>query len=189
MNLGDITIQDFKNQFFRDFPYLNIWDETKIYNIDNVVYYSVNGLFYKCKNNGTTSIPTTILDWELVNDNILNYVLDADITKAQSEAKLLFNQSLFSSDAEIVLAFNYITAHFLAIDIRRSGEGINSKGEYLANSQSVGSISESKSIPNSISENPYLNIFTTTGYGQKYIGLVLPRLIGRISVVSGATNA
>jgi len=189
MNLDDITIQDFKNQFFRDFPYLNIWDNTKTYNIGNVVYYSITELFYKCKTNGTTSIPTTTENWDWIEDNIYNYILDIDITKAQTEAKSLFNQSLFSTESEIKLAFNYITAHFLAIDIRRSGEGINSKGEYLTNSQSVGSVSESKSIPTSISENPYFNIFTSTGYGQKYIGLVLPRLIGRISVVAGATNA
>jgi hypothetical protein len=189
MNLDDITIQDFKNQFFRDFPYLNIWEATKTYNIGNVVYYSVTNLFYKCKTNGTISIPTTVLNWDLESDDIFNYVLDADITKAQAEAKMLFNMSLFGTDAEIILAFNYLTAHFLAIDIRRSSEGINSKGDYLTNSQSVGSVSESKSIPSSISDNPYLNIFITTGYGQKYIGLVMPRLIGRMSVVAGGTNA
>ena len=123
MDLTTITTSDFKTHFFRDFPYLNEWDETEPYNTDDQVYYSVNGLFYKALSDGVTSIPTNTGDWERVTDSINNYILDADITKAFSEAQFNFNQSLFGSDDNIQIGYLYLTAHFLVLDIRRSGQG------------------------------------------------------------------
>ena len=150
----------------------------------------MTGLFYDCLNDSVTSIPTDTTDWERVTtDDIYNYVLDADITKAFSEAQVNFNQSLFSSDAQIQLAYLYLTAHFLVVDIRHSSQGVNSKGDFITSSQSVGNVSESLSIPDKIANNPIFQLYTTTGYGMKYLNLVLPRITGRVGVVRGTTVA
>lgn len=183
------TIQDFKDLFYRDFPYLNIWDSTKTYNTGDKVYYSVTSLFYQCLNNSVTSIPTETFDWSLIEDNLLNYVLDKDIEKAFDEAAINFNESLFSTEDEIKLAYLYVSAHFLVLDLRRSAQGINSKGDFVSESQSVGNVSESLSIPDKIANNPHFQLYTTTGYGMKYLNLVMPRLTGRVNVVKGAVNA
>lgn len=189
MDLTTITIQQFKDLFFRDFPYLPVWDNTSTYNTDNKVYYSVNTLFYKALNDGVTTVPTDTNDWIQYTDSVNNYVLDADIQKAYDEAMINFNQALFSTDAEITLAFLYLAAHFLVIDLRRSSQGINSKGDYSAQSQSVGNVSESLYIPDKLANNPVLQLYTTTSYGMKYLNLVAPRLVGRVGVVQSNTNA
>jgi hypothetical protein len=189
MDLDSIVVQDFKDLFFRDFPYLVIWDATKTYNTDKEVYYSTNELFYKCLNDGVTSLPTVTTDWDKITDDIYNYVLDADIEKAFTEAQVNFNQSLFGSDANIQLAYLYLTAHFLVVDLRRSSQGVNSKGDYSASSQSVGSVSESLHIPDKMANNPIFQLYTTTGYGMKYLNLVLPRLVGNVGVIRGNTVA
>lgn len=189
MDLTTITAQDFKDLFYRDFPYLNIWNVLSTYNTGALVYYAVNALFYTCLNNGVTSVPTTTADWSLTTDNTFNYVLDADIEKAFAEAMINFNQALFSTAAEIQLAFLYLSAHFLVTDIRRSSQGLNSRGDYIAQSQSVGNVSEALAIPDSINNNPQFSLYTTSGYGIKYLNLVMPRLVGHVGVVQGATNA
>lgn len=189
MDLTTITVDDFKNNFFRDFPYLNIWNSVSTYNTDNEVYYSTTDLFYKCLNDSVTSVPTTSADWERITDSIYNYVLNSGITKAFSEAQINFNQSLFANDAQITLAYLYLTAHFLVLDLRRSSQGINSMGEYTVQSQSVGSVNESLYIPDKIANNPLLQLYTKTGYGMKYLNLIMPRLVGNVRYVVGATNA
>ena len=189
MDLTTITVQDFKTLFFRDFPYLPVWVSTKTYNTDDKVYYEVTSLFYTAKSDGVTSTPVTEADWDTATDDILNYVLDADITKALAEASINFNQSLFSTDEQITLAFLYLAAHFLAIDLQRSAQGVNSSGNYTAQAQSVGNVSETLYVPDKLANNPIYQLYTTTGYGMKYLNLVLPRLVGRVSVVAGDTNA
>ena len=189
MDLSTITVEDFKDLFFRDFPYLNNWDNTATYNIDDEVYYTVTELFYKCLNNGVTSVPTDITDWEQKSDNILNYVLDKDIEHAFNEAQVNFNQSLFGTDDEITLVYLYLSAHFLVIDLRRSSQGVNSKGDFVAQSQSVGNVSESLKVPDVFANNPVFQLYTTTGYGLKYLNLAAPRLVGNIKTVEDRTNA
>ena len=189
MDLNTITVQDFKDLFFRDFPYLNVWVTGVSYIIDDEVYYDVNELFYKCTQATSSELPTNASFWDSIADSVFNYVLDADIQKAFDETKINFNQALFSTDAEIQLAFLYVSAHFLVLDLRRSSQGINSTGDYTAQSQSVGNVSETKHIPEKILNNPIFQLYTTTSYGMKYLNLVMPRLIGRVNSVRGATNA
>ncbi len=189
MDLNTITVQDFKDLFFRDFPYLNVWLSSAIYNTDDEVYYEVNKLFYRCLNDSVNTVPTNVTDWVQYSDSVYNYILDADIEKAFAEAKVNFNQALFSTDEEITLAFLYLAAHFLVIDIRNSSQGVNSKGNYNAQSQTVGNVSESLYIPDKIANNSIFQMYTTTGYGMKYINLVAPRLVGRVVAVRGAINA
>ena len=188
MDLDTITVDDFKNQFVRDFAYLPVWDNAKTYNTGAEVYYDVNELFYRCLNDGVTSTPVTVADWEQYSDSIENYVQDADITRAFGEAKLSINQALFSSDAEITLVYLYITAHYLVQDLQTALEGIESTGRYPVNSRSVGSVSESYSIPQRFLDDPMLSYYATTGYGRKYLSFLVPRMIGAVDIAHGATT-
>jgi hypothetical protein len=68
-------------------------------------------------------------------------------------------------------------------------QGIQSRGEQLVTSRSVGSVSESYDIPERFKNDPILNYYTKTGYGLKYLNMILPYLTGNISVAAGATQA
>ena len=74
-----VTVSDFKTQFPRFSPmYLPVYT-TGTYFKDDIVFYSVTALFYKCKVATTTNLPTVETDWELYNDSVLNYTQDNDI--------------------------------------------------------------------------------------------------------------
>jgi len=189
MDLDTITVADFKAQFPRDFPYLNIYDEEVLYNIGARVYYPSTELFYGCLVNGTIDIlPTVSANWVLAEDSIDNYIQDSDITRAFQEAKQVFNQALWGTDESITLGFLYVTAYFLVQDIRASMAGIMANGYFPVNSRSVGNVSESYSIPASFTEDPLLSMYTANAYGIKYLTMVLPMLRGNVVPVCGATR-
>jgi len=189
VNLDLITVADFKALFARDFPYLPVWSNTKLYNKDAVVYYENTELFYKALVNGVPvgTLPTDGDYWVLYPDNIYNYVLDADITKAFAEAQLVFNQTLFTSDANITLGYLYLTAHYLVNDINTSNAGLQSTGSYPVTGRTVGSVSENYEIPQYYLDNPLYLFYNKTGYGQKYLSMILPFLVGNVYAVAGTT--
>lgn len=190
MELSSITVLDFKTQFTRDFPYLNSFSLTGLYNIGDVVYYPTTLLFYQCKVDGTTNIaPTVTNNWTRITDSINNYIQDADINNAFLEAEQVFNDSLFTEDKFEKLAYLYLTAHFLVTDIRNSTQGVNSKGEGIVNSRSVGSMSESYEIPEIYSNDPVFSFYAKTGYGLKYLNMVVPLLRGNVQSILGWTQA
>lgn len=184
--VANFTIADFKSLFSRDFKYLPIWVNTNTYNQGDVVYYNVNKLFYRAKNNGVNSVPTTNNDWLLIVDNVNNYIQDADIDKAFDEACFVFNASLYPTD-KIKLPWLYLTAHFLVLDLRAGG--LKSESFALTSSKSVGSVSESYSIPDWILNNPQLAYLSKTSYGSKYLNMTIPYLVGNVGAVYGGTNA
>lgn len=189
MDLNTITVSNFKAQFARDFAYLPTWSNATTYNAGAIVFYATNSLFYKCLLNGTTAVPTDATKWELHAAEQYDYILDADITKAFTEAQANFNQGLFGDDTQITLAYLYLTAHYLVFDLQTSAAGINSTGQFNVSARSVGSVSESYSIPKIYEDNPTLSFYAKTGYGSKYISLLLPNLIGNMTAVWGGTNA
>lgn len=186
MDLNTITVADFKALFFRDFPYLPVWSASTTYNIGDVAYYT-NNLFYKSLINTNTSLPTDTDDWVLYPTTIYNYVLDADITKAFSEAKLEFNQGLFSSDADIKLGYLYLAAFFLVNDLQTAKAGVSAVGTGLVKTRSVGSVNESYDTPDWILDNPLYAIYWANRYGQKYLSFIIPLLVGNVGVVEGTT--
>lgn len=189
IDLNNVTVQDFKDLFVRDFLYLPVWLSTTTYNTGQEVYYEPTALFYRCLNNGVTSLPTDAGDWVLFNDEINNYVLDADITRAFQEAKVTFNQGLFPSEDEIRLAYLYLVAHYLVNDLKTALQGIESAGSQIVQSRSVGSVSESYAIPDAWTASPIYNFYTQSQYGLKYLNLLLPQLVGNVQIATGATNA
>jgi len=189
MDLSTITIEDFKSLFPRDFPYLNEYDNAELYNAGDRVYYTTTKLFYDCTVNGTTGIlPTDTNNWSVVSDDLENYILDSDITKAFSEAMITFNQALFTSETNIEIGYLYLTAHYLVNDIRASQAGISGTGSFPVASRSVGSVSEAYGIPDAYMKNPVFSFYTQSSYGLKYLNMVLPRLVGNVVSVEGGTR-
>ena len=180
----NISVQDFKLQFPRFTPeYLPVYISGTYFK-DNIVYYE--GLFYKVKVASTTNPPTNTTDWELYNDSVLNYTQDPDILNAMAEANVNFNEGLFPNEVTAKLVFMYLVAHYLTVDFNNAlGSGIIG----IATSRSVGSVSESYSIPNWILNNAGLAPYATTGYGIKYATLIRPYLVGNFFIVKGSINA
>ena len=117
------------------------------------------------------------------------FVTDADINKAFAQASVNFNPSLFSDINTLNLCYLYLTAHYLVTDFQIAAGGLNSVGYNQVSSRSVGSVSESYDIPEWIKTNPVLAAYTTTRYGQKYLSLIRPLLIGGVGISFGATTA
>lgn len=139
------SVDDFKEYFFRDFPY--------------------------------------------TADGDLTGVTDQDICKAQGEANINFNESLFSDQKTFSICFNYLTAHYLVTDLQNSSQGISGQYTWLESSRSVGSVSVSSSIPQRILDNPEFSMLSKTTYGAKFLALVLPLLSGQLFTVAGRTHA
>lgn len=117
----------------------------------------------------------------------LNYVLDSDIQRAFSEAKISFNQALFGDDAEITMGYLYLTAHYLTIDLRAASGGIYGGGLAPVSARQVGNVSEKYEIPDMFIDNPVLAILNSTPYGMKYLALVLPKIVGNVVAICGRT--
>lgn len=153
ISVDDITVDDFKTWFYRDFNYYLPLGKT-----------------------------------EPVSDCYKGYVTDQDINKAFIEAKMNFNAGLFDTDDNLKAVFLYLAAHYLCNDLQASDEGITSTGYFTVSSRSVGSVSESYDIPAWMKADSNLSFFTTTRYGQKYLSLIKPLLIGNVGVYEGATT-
>lgn len=191
MQISSITVQDFKNLFARDFPFLPVWDNTQLYNTGAIVYYVPTLLFYKAKVNGIApgTLPTDATKWDLYPEGSTdNYVSDADIERAFLEAEMQFNQALFSEDRFIKVAFLYLAANYLVNDIRATRGGISGSPSFSVASRSVGNVSESYNIPASYTDNPAFAFLTQTAYGMKYLQMILPAMVGNVGVVCGATT-
>ena len=115
-------------------------------------------------------------------------VTDLDISKAFTEATINFNPGLFSDDASATMCFLYLAAFYLVNDLQTSSAGMGSSGLFPVNSRSIGGVSESYTIPEWMTKDPILSNFATNRYGQKYLSMIKPLLIGRATVYRGATT-
>jgi len=149
----DITVDDFKGYFHRDFEY------SKPLGAE----YPIPG----CPD---------------------DYVTDDDILKAFGEAIINFNPGIFSQDEQLRISYLYLTAHYMVNDLQTSAQGISSVGYAPVNSRSVGSVSESYTLPDWMVNDPYMSNFATTRYGQKYLSLIKPLTIGNVQVYLGWTT-
>jgi hypothetical protein len=116
-------------------------------------------------------------------------VLDSDINKAIDLAALNINQALFETQAQYTNQFLWLAAHYLCTDLMTSSQGINGTFPWLTESKSVGSVSESFSIPESIKKSPYYSFLSTTRYGAHYLASIIPRLIGNFVIANGTTTS
>lgn len=121
--------------------------------------------------------------------NIEENVLDADITKAMNQAEVEINQGLFSSQNEYNIGFELLSAHHLVMNLRSSSQGLSGQFSWLQGSRSVGSVSESISIPDSILINPLYAYLSKTNYGAQYLMMVYSYLVGAVYMTPGGTQA
>lgn len=116
-------------------------------------------------------------------------ITDNDITKAFSEASLIFNPSLWDTEDNKKLGFLYLTAHYLVIDLQNSSQGINGRYEGIMSNKSVGSVSVGYQLPSWVTDNPVYSLLAQTRYGMKYLSMILALMIGSVVAVKGATHA
>ena len=180
------TPSGFKTLFSRDFPYLPIWDENRIYFKYDVVFYENN--FYSSLKDNNTAIPTNTQYWSATNENPQNYISDDDILRAFAEANVNFNSSLFEKQATAEMIYYYLAAHYLVVDINNALNGLSIGFSGLTQSKSVGSVSESYAMPKWVTDSPLFSAYSTTGYGRKYISLIQPYLLGNVFLCRGGTT-
>lgn len=130
----------------------------------------------------------TYFDRDFPYGSTIDTVRDSDIEKAFAEADFNFNETLFSSQSQFTIGFLYLSAHYLVTDLRNASQGIAGQYSWMVTSKSVGSVSESSTIPQRILDNPEFAMLSKTTYGAKYLSLVLPLLAGNIFTVEGATS-
>lgn len=114
-------------------------------------------------------------------------VTDNDIGKAFTQANFSINENLFGNQTDYTTAYMLLAAHYLVIDIRLATQGLNSTYQWAVASKSVGSVSESYAIPTKFQNSPYLTMLSQTGYGGKYLQLILPLMVGNVLAIPGRT--
>lgn len=133
----------------------------------------------------------------------LETVRDLDIQSALNLASTVFNPQLFDTTAlpgptsEAMLAYLYAAAHFLVISLQAAGglsavsryQGPNSQGDGIITNKAVGGVSIGYTWPALITDNPALYGLTKTSYGQVYLQILMPLLVGNMAVVLGETQA
>lgn len=122
-----------------------------------------------------------------------NTVRDQDIDQAIAEAYAAFNPGLWTAGVDLEIAFELWTAHCLvrrigsAGGIDNTGRGVKSSGKAPISSKSAGPLSVSYTLPGDMADNPMLFQLLTTGYGMQYAQMLIPRIVGNVGVVAGAT--
>lgn len=152
MDLSTITIQNFKDRFYRDFTFK------------------------------TTEMGAIALQADP------DFVQDRDITNAFMDAQELLNQGLFPDNNGITIGYLLLTAHCLCLNINNANAGLGATAGMPVTARSVGSVSESYSIPENYLKNPQLQPYLGTAYGLKYLTMVLPAITGNVASVYARTH-
>lgn len=182
MSVDNITVEDFKAIFTRDFPYLPLWQLGKYYFKDDIVYWCNN--FYQSTVYGNNDQPPSG-NWQPYNDTLFNYITDEDILRAFTVAKINFNPGLFPNEDAMKMTFCYLVAHYLVIDLNNAQNPLVLGFMGFTQSKSVGSVSESYALPQWVMNNAKLSLYAQTGYGRKYLSLIQPYLTGNIIYTPG----
>lgn len=148
---------------------------------------------------GQLTPPVTIAEFKDRFDRDFDYgagtdqVRDKDITRSLTEASSCFNPCLWTTTPEGRLAYLQATAHFLVLSIQAAGglsgtnqgQGVNSRGGGVIQSKSVGAVSVAYVMPDFVAQSPILSQFMRTDYGQKYLQMLTPFLVGHVSIAEG----
>lgn len=120
-------------------------------------------------------------------EDINTSVTDADLEKAFLQAAVNINRTMFPNQEMYQMAYMYLWAHYLVIDMRAASQGINGQFNFVEQSKSVGSVSQSFAIPQQILDHPSYSMLTQTNYGAKYLQMLLPQLAGNAFIAYGRT--
>ena len=114
-------------------------------------------------------------------------------TSTNLATSITVGQSSGYSVSEAQIAYGYLTAHLLVLSLQNAGgtgspasaSGQISSGGGIVISKSTGSVSTSYALPPSILKDPSLAQYLRTGYGQKYLQMLMPKAAGRRVYVVG----
>lgn len=155
---------------------------------------------------GQLNPPATVAQFEAQFTRDFRYgpgidaVRPVDIQNALNATSSVFNPALFSTSpiglapnitSEALICYLNASAHFLVTALQgvgglgKKGGGLNSQGEGIVSSKSVGGVSVSFSWPAIITESAVLFQFTKTTYGQAYLQVLMTRLVGNVGAVFG----
>lgn len=151
------------------------------------------------------SFPPSVADFksqfnrEFAYGTSLATIQDNDIQRAINEAAISFNPGLWDGHTalgqttELNIAYLYLAAHYMTLNIQGAGglssvnfgRGVKSTGGGTIQTKSVGSVSIAYAIPDDVAKSPILGQYMRTDFGQKYLTLLAPRLVGNVGIVSG----
>ena len=174
-----VTVQQFKDYYARDFSFLPVFIYGKTYWQDDIVYWTDNN-FYKSLKDDNTSTPEVAEDWKKVKGNIYDYVTDEDIMKAFTQAKANSSTRFGADCNEKVMIFLHLMAFYLVMDAQNAAAGLGSSYGGRVASKSVDGVSESYNFPTWLTDSPMYSLFSSNGYGLKYLSLILPYLAAPI---------
>ena len=117
-----------------------------------------------------------------------DYVMDSDIQKAIDQTNINFNDELGMTGNEAKIAFLFLAAFYLVVDIQMAQRGLGSQAMFPVQSKGVGSVSVSFQIPERYTKDPQVCYYSQNQYGQKYLSLVFPYMTGNVRVVEGTTT-
>ena len=183
MIYDNITVEDFKAQFSRNFPYLPLYQEGKVYCEGDEVYVEPN--FYQSLINNNSQPITDDKSWQVIDDSINNYVSDADIERAKAEAIVNFNVALTPVPETARLVFLYLWAFYLSYDLSLAQGGAYGSVNFPVTDVTVGSVHEAYYVPKVYLEDPILGFYARNGFGLKYLNLVYANTIGNVKAVAG----
>lgn len=168
-----VTVEQFKEYYARDFSFLPVFNPVKTYWKDDIVYWTDDN-FYKSLIDDNTTDPSDTENWKKIKGNVNDYVTDNDIMKAFTQA-LANSSTRFGRDCnEKIMIFLHLMAFYLVMDAQNASAGLGSSYGGLVASKSVDGVSESYNFPTWMTESPMYSLFSSNGYGLKYLSLILP---------------
>lgn len=182
----NVTVEQFKAYFKRDFPFLPVYELYKTYWLDDIVFYKEN--FYKSLIDNNTQPLTDTDSWQKVKGDKYSYITDEDIEKAFTQAKPNSNENFGETCVEKINIYLHLVAFYLVFDIKNSSSGINSSFTGTLSGKHVGDVSESYAIPAWMTENPMYSIYAQNGYGLKYLSLIAPYMAITVMFSRGETT-
>ena len=181
-----VTAEQFKAYYFRDFPFLPVYDPDKTYFLNDIVYDGTN--FYVSLADNNTSALSDTTKWKVTKGDVLEYITDEDIEKALGQAALNANEDFGITCDDKIMIFLHLVAFYLVMDIKNASAGVNSSYAGLVASKSVGSVSESYNFPQWVVNSPMYSLFSQNGYGLKYLSLIIPYLSCTVLFSTGRTT-
>ena len=189
MNIFEkVTIEQFKQYFFRDFSYLPLWNCSKTYFTGDIVYIDCDDTFYKSKIDFNQDNPILCGTWEKTKASRYDFITDEDIQKAMSQALINANERYGKDDNEKVNIFLHLIAFFLVVDWKNAAGGAASSYSGFTASKSVGDVSESYNFPSWLMDTPMYTLYSQNGFGLKYLTLVLPYISCPLLLADGRST-
>lgn len=183
----NVTVEKFKAFFFRDFPYLPVWDEKKTYWEGDIVYYE-DSFYSSTSDNNEDNEPDKSEEWKKIKGDIYDYVTDNDIQKAMSQAINNCNENFGETCEEKINIYLHLVAFYLVMDLKNAQTGVNGGVAGAVTSTHVGDVSESYAIPQWMMTDAMYSMFAQNGYGLKYLSLIAPYLAVTVMFSRGTST-